>query len=99
MSYAVRLLSGTDTLTIPGDARTYRVGEVIKNLPDETRVSLQRSGVRFEAVDEGEPPPAPPDDSATKLPPDQVAVNKQIAEARAKSAPATQRKVVETSQL
>lgn len=90
MSYAVRLLSGTDTLTIPGDARTYRVGEVIKNLPDETRVSLQRSGVRFEAVDEGEPPPAPPDDGVpVVLPPDQIAVNEQIADA--KKAPADQK--------
>lgn len=82
MSYPVRILSGTDNLTLPGSDHVYRVGDVIRNMSDETRLSLQRSGVRFEAVHEDTPPMPEVIDVAPTLPDDQRALNESIAHAR-----------------
>lgn len=91
MGYPVRILSGTDNVMIPGDPRTYGVGDVIENLSDDTRLSLQRSGVRFEAVHDDTPPMPVVLDLDPPLPPDQEAVNEEIANA-AKPAPAKKEK-------
>lgn len=59
MSYPVRLVGGTDVLNLPGDPRTYAIGDVIDDLSDQLRGSLQMSGVRFEMVEQPPAPPAP----------------------------------------
>lgn len=78
MSYPVRLIGGTDRVqTRPPDGRFYEVGDRIDDLDDAMRISLQRSGVRFEAIHDDAP--APKDDAAPALPPDQAALNDEIA--------------------
>lgn len=80
MPYPVRLIGGTDRVqTRPPDGRFYEIGERIDDLSDEMRISLQRSGVRFEAIHDDTT--APKDDAvaAPALPPDQAALNDEIA--------------------
>ncbi len=80
MPYPVRLIGGTDRVqTRPPDGPFYGIGERIDDLDDETRISLQRSGARFEAIHDDTPPlpfqaPAP-----VEIPPDQAALNDEIA--------------------
>lgn len=82
MPYPVRLIGGTDRVQPhPPDGRWYSVGERIDELSDELRTYLQSNGVRFEAIHDDTPPlpsdvPAPP-----MLPPDQAALNDEIAAA------------------
>jgi hypothetical protein len=91
MGYPVRLLSGTDNVMIPGDKTVYHVGDVIPNMSDETRLSLQRSGVRFEAVHEDTPPMPGAIDVEPVLPEDQQTLNETITQAD-KTAPAKKEK-------
>jgi pyruvate/2-oxoglutarate dehydrogenase complex dihydrolipoamide dehydrogenase (E3) component len=90
MAHPVTLIGGTDQLQVEPDGRVYHVGDVIRDLPDYKHVSLQAAGVRFAAVHEDDPPPDPAQPEAVFLPPDQVAVNAEIAGmAPAAGAPAT----------
>lgn len=88
MSYPVRLISGTDRLQLVKDGPYYEIGQPIYGLSDDQRTNLQASGVRFEAIHE-DTPPMPADDPAPLLPPDQAALNAEIAAATKKPAAPT----------
>ncbi len=72
MPYPVILIGGTDRLQLSPDGRVYEVGDVIRDLADEQRLSLQQNGVRFSVVPDAAATPAkatPP-----KLPPELAAI-------------------------
>lgn len=80
MSYPVRLISGTDRLQLVPNGRFYEIGERIDGMSDDQRTNLQASGVRFEAIHEDTLPLPEPD--PPMLPPDQAALNAEIAAAK-----------------
>lgn len=91
MGYPVRLIGGTDNLDLPGDPRTYHIGDSIYDLSDDQRTNLQMSGVRFEAIHEDTSSVLPEPDPPVLIPPDQAAVNAEIAAAK-KTAVTTSKK-------
>lgn len=82
MPYPVKLVGGTDELQIEPGGRVYHIGDTIRDLPDYKRTSLQASGVRFAAVHDDDDPAEDVAPDAVLLPPDQVAVNDEIAAAQ-----------------
>lgn len=82
MSYPVRLIGGTDRLQLVPNGRFYEIGERIDGLSDDQRTNLQGSGVRFEAIHEDTPSVLAVDDPSPVLPPDQAALNAEIAAAK-----------------
>jgi hypothetical protein len=79
MPYPVTLIGGTDRLQLTPGGRVYEVGDVIHDLSDKQRLSLQANGVRFAAVHEDDQPQAAIAEAEPEIPPDQAELNAEIA--------------------